>query len=177
MVFALDVFEAIRGRRSVRAFTGENVPEEVVAALLDAARMAPSAGNVQPWELIVVRDRDRKEGLVRAALDQSFIGEAPVVVVVCADLEKASWAYGQRGRTLYCLQDTAAAIENLLLAAHSLGLGACWVGAFDEELTRRTLAIPARYRPVALVPVGHPAEKPRARSRRSLKEIAHNERF
>ena len=173
----MDVFEAIRGRRSVRAFTGENVPEETVEALLDAARMAPSAGNVQPWELIVVRDRDRKEGLVRAALDQSFIGEASVVVVVCVDLERAGWAYGQRGRTLYCLQDTAAAVENMLLAAHSLGLGACWVGAFDEGLTRSILAIPDRCRPVAIVPVGHPAEKPRARSRRSLKEIVHNERF
>ncbi|MEM3737417.1 MAG: nitroreductase family protein [Candidatus Bathyarchaeia archaeon] len=173
----MDLFEAIQGRRSIRAFTAKDVPDDMVLKLIDAARMAPSAGNVQPWEFIVVRDNRYKDSLATAALGQSFISEAPVVVVVCADLERASWAYGQRGKTLYCIQDTAAATQNLLLAAYGLGLGACWVGAFDENLTKKILTIPDRYRPVAIIPIGYPARSPHPTDRRSLKEIVHYERF
>jgi len=173
----LDLFEAIYGRRSIRSFKETPIPEEALTKILDAARWAPSAGNVQPWEFIVVRDGRLKEALAQAALNQEFIAEAPVVVVVCADLERARWAYGVRGETLYCLQDTAAAIQNMLLAAYALGLGTCWVGAFREDAVSRILDIPGRYRPVALIPIGYPAESPKPRPRRSLKSILHMEKF
>jgi len=173
----LDVFEAIKGRKSIRAFTSEEVSEEEVERLIDAARRAPSAGNIQPWEFVIVRDVEIKRRLSMAALDQRFIEEAPVVIVVCANEMQSGWGYGSRGVTLYCLQDTAAATQNMLLAAYALGLGTCWVGAFREEEVKRVLNTPRGVRPVAIVPVGHPAEKPMARSKRSLREIVHYNTF
>jgi len=171
----VDVFEAIKNRRSVRAFTNQPVSDEEVMKLIDAARLAPSAGNIQPWEFVVVRDPKIKRGLSMAALNQTFIEEAPVVVVVCANQLRSGRGYGSRGVTLYCLQDTAAATQNMLLAAYALGLATCWVGAFQEEEARRVLHIPNGVRPVAIIPVGHPAEKPEAPDRRSLSEIVHHE--
>lgn len=173
----LDVFEAIETRRSVRAFTNEEVSEEEVQKLIDAARRAPSAGNIQPWEFVIVRDAKIKHKLSAAALNQTFIKEAPVVIVVCADESRSSWGYGSRGASLYCLQDTAAAIQNMLLVACALGLGTCWVGAFHEDEAAKVVNAPMGVRPVAIIPVGHPAEKPRARSERSINEIVHYETF
>jgi len=173
----MDVFEAIKGRRSTRAFMEQDVPQEIVEKLIDAARWAPSAGNVQPWEFIIVRNPEIKRKLAVAALNQTFIEEAPVVVVVCADQQRSAKAYGSRGSTLYCIQDTAAATQNLLLAAHALGLGACWVGAFRENQASEALNLPSHVRPVAIIPIGHPAEKPQPRPRRSLKTIIHNETY
>lgn len=173
----MEVFEAIRNRRSVRAYTGEDVSDEAVERLIDAARHAPSAGNIQPWEFVVVRSEKVKRRLSAAAVDEPMIREAPVVVVVCADEGRSGLGYGSRGRTLYCLQDTAAAIQNMLLAAYALGLGACWIGAFYEEEVREVLRVPSGVRPVAIVPVGHPAERPGARMRRPVSEIVHRETF
>jgi nitroreductase len=171
------MFEAIRKRRSIRAYTKEDVSEEEVEELIDAARWAPSAGNIQPWEFIIVRNAETKRKLSAAALNQTSIEEAPVVIVVCANQKRSAWGYGQRGSALYCLQDTAAATQNLLLAACALGLGACWIGAFQEEEARRILDVPEGVRPIAIIPVGHPAEKPTAPSRRNLSEIVHYEKF
>jgi len=173
----LDVFEAIKKRRSVRAFTNEPVSAKEVKKLIDAARWAPSAGNIQPWEFVVVRDPEIKHGLAVAAQDQTFIEEAPVVIVVCANQLRSSRGYGSRGVSLYCLQDTAAATQNMLLVAHAMGLATCWVGAFQEEEARKVLNIPNGVRPVAIIPVGHPAQKPMTRSRRPLSEIIHHETF
>lgn len=173
----VDVFEAIKGRRSIRAFQSRDVPSEIVEKLIEAARWAPSAGNIQPWEFVIVRNPETKKRLAEAALGQSFIEEAPVVIVVCADEERSASGYGSRGRTLYCIQDTAAAIQNIHLAAYALGLSTCWVGAFREDEARKILKIPEGVRPVAIIPVGYPAESPTPRSRRPLKQIIHYERF
>lgn len=173
----LEVFGAIRTRRSIRSFTNEEVSEEEVRKLIDAARHAPSAGNIQPWEFVIVRDPQRKHRLAVAALNETFIEEAPVVIVVCANEAKSGLGYGARGAALYCLQDTAAATQNILLAACALGLGACWVGAFYEEEVRKVVNVPKGVRPVAIVPVGHPAEKPSPRPKRSIAEIIHDETF
>jgi nitroreductase len=173
----MDVLNAIKGRRSIRAFQRKTVPEEIVEKLIDAARWAPSAGNIQPWEFIIVQKQEIKRRLAEAALEQSFIEEAPVVIVVCADEKRSSIGYGIRGRVLYCIQDTAAAIQNILLAAYSLGLGACWVGAFKEEEAREILKTPREIRPVAMIPVGYPDESPLPRNRRSLSQIIHRDTF
>ncbi len=167
----MDVLEAIRKRRSIRRYSSDPVSEEDVRELLTAAVWAPSAGNAQPWKFIVVRDPALKEKLVAVAHGQRFIAEAPVIVVVCADVGRARRAYGERGATLYCLQDTAAAIQNMLLAATAKGLGTCWVGAFDEEKAREVLALPPSLRAVALIPVGRPREEPETRTRRPLHEV------
>jgi len=173
----MNIFEAIKTRRSIRRFKEVEIPEEDLKKILEAAIWAPSAGNLQPWEFIVVKDKKIKERLAEAALGQMWMTTAPVIVVVCANLERSASRYGERGRNLYAIQDTAAAIENMLLAAHALGYGACWVGAFDEEEVRRILNIPHGIRPVALIPMGRPAEEPSVPYRRSLKDIVHKDVF
>jgi len=173
----MDVFEAIKGRRSVRAFKRQNVSEETVEKLIDAGRWAPSAGNIQPWEFIIVRKAEIKAKLAEAALGTGFIEEAPVVIVVCADENRSMQGYGVRGKTLYCLQDTAAAIQNIHLAAFALGLGTCWVGAFQEEEAKEALKIPNGVRPVAIIPLGYAAEPVSPRRRRSVDQIVHYEVF
>ena len=173
----MDVLEAIKGRRSVRAFIDETVSEEDVEKLVDAARWAPSAGNIQSWEFIIIRKPETEEKLVEAALGQFFIAEAPVVIVVCADEDRCAQRYGERGRSLYCLPDTAAAIQNIHLAAHSLELGACWIGAFNEEETREILNIPDGIRPVGIIPIGYAAEPPQPPNRRPTGKIVHYETF
>lgn len=167
----MELWDALKSRRSVRAFLPEEVPEEVISRILGAAILAPSAGNVQPWFFYVVRDDYLKKKLVDAALGQAFIAQAPVVIVACADVERARAAYQRRGETLYCYLDTAAAVQNLLLAAHALGYGACWVGAFDEGSVSRLLEIPPAHRPVAVLPIGRPARAARDPGRRSLDEV------
>jgi nitroreductase len=173
----LDVSEAIKTRRSIRAFTDQQVADKEVEKLIEAARWAPSAGNIQPWEFIIVRDPKIKHGLCEAALNQVFIEEAAVVIVVCADPVRSSKGYGSRGTNLYCLQDTAAATQNILLTAQALGLASCWVGAFNEEEAKKVLRVPDELRPIAIIPVGYSAEKPQTRRRRSLEEITHHETF
>lgn len=173
----MDVVEAIKERRSVRAYRDVAVSEETVAKLIDAARWAPSAGNIQPWLFIVVRKAEVKKRLVEAAYNQSFIEEAPVVIVVCADETRSSEGYGERGKTLYCIQDTAAAIQNIHLTAYSLGLGTCWVGAFEEKEASEALNLPSGVRPVALIPIGHYSKAPSPRARREVEEIVHYEGF
>ena len=173
----MDVLEAIKERRSIRAFTDEKVSEKDVEWLIDAARWAPSAGNTQPLELVVVKDKEMKRKLSEAALNQTFIQKAPVVIVVCADLNRSSRGYGSRGKNLYSLQDTAAATENILLAAQELGLATCWVGAFRDKEVAKAVKAPKNMKPVAIVPVGHPAERPLAPPKRSVNEIVHYETF
>jgi len=169
----LELLEAIKGRRSIRAYRPNPIPSEDVERLIDCARWAPSAGNLQPWEFIAVTQESKKLELARAALGQRFIAEAPVVLVVCADTWRSASVYGLRGESLYCIQDTAAAIQNLLLTAYSMGYGTCWVGAFNEETVRPVLNIPRRLRPVAIIPIGVPGESPSPPPRRPVSQILH----
>jgi len=172
----MELLEAIKGRRSIRAFKSQDVPEEIVEKLVDAARHAPSAGNIQPWEFVIARKPDTKKKLAQAA-HQAFVEEAPVVIVVCADENRSSMGYGNRGKTLYCIQDTAAATQNILLTAYSFGLGTCWIGAFNEDEASRALNAPKGIRPVAIIPIGYPNRTPLPRGRRSLSQIIHYEGF
>jgi nitroreductase len=173
----MDVFEAIRGRRSIREFKPDPIDEKDLTKILNAGRLSPSAGNCQPWEFVVVRDQKIKQKLVRAALGQSFIAEAPVVVVVCANIPRSSARYGRRGAELYCIQDTAAAIQNMHLAAYALGYGTCWVGAFNEDAAAEIIETPPHVRPVALIPIGKPGEKPAPTPRIPLSKIVHENKF
>jgi nitroreductase len=173
----MELSEAIEGRRSIRSFKPNDVSEEEVEVLIEAATFAPSAGNIQPWEFVVVRKPEMKKKLAIAANEQLFMEQAPVVIVVCANEILSSQGYGLRGKTLFCLQDTAAAIENMLLTAYSLGLGTCWIGAFEEIEVREALRIPEGVRPVALVPVGYPAKIGILRSKRQMEQIIHHEFF
>ena len=163
-------------RVSIRKFKPDPIPDEVLLEILKAGNAAPSAGNLQARDFVVVKDKAKKEKLARAALNQMFVAEAPVVVVICANYPRSVKVYGERGK-LYAEQDAAAAVENILLAVHALGLGAVWVGAFSEPEVAGILELPAYVRPIAIVPIGYPAEKPAVRSRYPVTMLTHWEKW
>jgi nitroreductase len=173
----LNVLEAIKERRSIRAFTNKTVSEEDIRRLLEAARWAPSAGNTQPLEMVIVKASETKQKLSEAALSQTLIQKASIVIVVCADVTRSSRSYGTRGEQLYSIQDTAAATENILLAAQELGLATCWIGAFHEKEVAKIINAPKSVKPVAIVPVGYPAVRPVVPQKRTFNEIVHYEKF
>lgn len=169
----MEVLEAIKKRRSIRVFEPtKKITDEQVEKLLEAARWAPSAGNLQSRFFYVVTNQKTKEMLAKAAQNQDFVTQAPLAIVVCADLEASESRYGKRGRKLYAIQDAAIAAQNIWLAATDLGLGACWVGAFDEKEVARILNIPQNLQPLAILPVGYPAESPEPPWRKPMKEIS-----
>jgi nitroreductase len=155
----MEVADAIESRRSIRRYREKEVPEGMLKAILRAGQMAPSAGNMQGRDFMIVKDRDTREMISHAALGQRFLAEAPVCVVVCANVARSSSRYGKRGE-LYAVQDSAASAMNMMLMAQDLGLGTCWVGAFNEKALSELLDIPQGVRPVALIPVGYPDESP-----------------
>lgn len=173
----MQVIDVIKGRRSIREYSNEEVSDDTVRMLIDAARWAPSAGNLQPWDFIIVRLNQQKKRLVKAAYNQQFIAEAPTVIVACANPIRSSSRYGLRGSSLYCLLDTAFAVQNIILTAHSLGLGTCVIGAFDEKQVKKILNLPDDIRPVVIIPIGHPAQEPKPPIRRDLNEIIHYMKF
>lgn len=173
----MEIFETISQRRSIRRFKNEEIQESLILKIIQAGVWAPSAGNLQSWELVVVKNPQNREKLSEAAYMCDFIAQAPVVLVPCVNQRVSGAIYGNRGVELYSIQDVSCAVENMLLMAHALGLGACWVGAFDEQQVTELLGTPSYVRPVALVPMGHPDEKPYPPPRRDLNDFLHFERY
>jgi nitroreductase len=173
----MELFEAIRGRKSVRRYQKGDLASEDLRRILEAAICAPSAGNRQSWDFVVAKENQTKAALAEAAYGQEFIAQASAVIVVCANLARSSSRYGDRGRDLYSIQDTAAAVQNILLASYALGYGSCWIGAFDESRVAHIVNASSQTRPVAMIPIGRPAESPDSRPRLSLGEVLHTERF
>jgi len=171
-----DCLRLLYDRVSIRRYQPIDVPDELILEILKAGNASPSAGNLQARDFIVVKDAATKKKLAIAALEQMFIADAPVVIVVCANYPRSMRIYGDRGR-LYAEQDATAAVENILLAAHALGLGAVWVGAFHEVVVSSVLGIPEYARPISIVPIGYPAEKPEKRSRYPIEELIHWEKW
>ncbi len=172
----MDLVECIERRHSVRAFKKDPVPDDFVDEALRLAILAPSAGNLQARDFVVVRDDEMKSKLAVAAHGQHFLRSAPVVIVCCANLERIE-SYGPRGRELYCLQDVAASAEHLMLYATSQGYGACWVGAFEERAVSTALGIPKEVRAVAMIPIGVPEKEGRGTSRLPLSDVVHKEKW
>ncbi len=173
-----DILKLVNSRCSIRNFESTPIPDEDIDKILKVGISAPSAGNRQPWRIVVTKDSKIRSKLSKAALGQEFVEEAPVVLTICAVPEESAARYEERGRTLYVLQDTAALTTNMLLAAHALGYGACWVGAFNEVLAKEALSIPDDHRPVAMIPIGKIKGKyPEKRSRRPLDEVIVNEHY
>jgi len=167
----MELTDVLARRRSVRHFnTRLAVSDEDVRALLLAAVSAPSAGNIQPWRFTVVKSAEARERLA-GALGQRWATSAPVVIVVSVDPRPCAARYGARGEMLYAIQDTAAAVNNILLAAVDRGLASCWIGAFDENAVRAALGIQPPITPIAILPVGHSAESSAKPARRPLEEV------
>lgn len=165
----MSILKIIKERRSIRELQKKEIPKEIIDKLIEAIIWAPSAGNLQSRKFYFVFNQKIKEKLVKATSGQSFIAQAPLVVVGCTD-EKISNYYGERGGNLYSICDVSTSIENLMLLAQEEGLGTCWVGAFDEKEVSKILNLPKNLRPVAIVPVGYPAEKPSPPPRVSKEE-------
>ena len=172
----MDIENCILGRRSVRRYKDGRVPDEVITRGIEMADAAPSAGNLQEREYIIVRDPGIKKALSSAALNQQQPADADVVVVFCADLDKMG-NYGKRGTELYTPQDIAAAIENFLLYVHSQGYGAVWIGAFTESEVSAILDLPRYIKPFAIVPVGIPGEVPKPPQKKPLSDKIHSEKW
>jgi nitroreductase len=170
----MDVMTAIKGRRSIRSFLSMGMEPGDVEALKESLIWAPSAGNLQSRRFYFVFNAEKRGRVAEAAFGQTFVAEAPLVVVACADMA-ISQEYGERGRELYAIEDVSCSIENMMLFAHSIGLGTVWVGAFDERAVSKALDIRQSLRPVAIVPVGYPTHvpppTPRFRTREMVIEV------
>lgn len=163
---SLSVIDCILTRRSIRSLRPDPLAQQDVETLLDCLEAAPSAGNLQPWSFLIVKSAAVKEQLCRLSFDQQVVKQAPLVFVVCAIPEQSAAQYGDTGRQLFCIQDTAAAVQNLLLAVHALGYAAVWIGVVKESEIAGCLGLEPGIRPVALIPVGHPNEVPKPMERR-----------
>ena len=169
----MDVFTAIHQRRSVRAYKKEDVEEDKLRKILEAARLSPSASNRQEWKFIVVKNKETRRKLADAALRQSFIEEAPAVIVACATETKAVMLCGQPAYTV----NVSIACAFMILQAYELGLGTCWIGAFQEDEVKEILKIPESVRVVAMIPLGYPNQPSSQRSRKGLDQIVCFERY
>lgn len=169
----MDVAKAIRDRRSVRSYEKKGIPEDVLLKVLEAARLAPSANNRQPWKFVVVREAAKRAALAKAAKEQQFVAEAPVVIAAVAlEPERVMTC----GVPTYAV-DLAIAVDHITLAAVQQGLGSCWIGAFYQEDVKKILKIPAEYKVAALLTLGYPRDQARFKNRKSLDEIVCYEKW
>jgi nitroreductase len=173
----MEFFEVISTRRSTRAWQARDVERDRLEKVLAVANMAPSAGDLQAYEIVVVRHATTKASLAAAAHDQAFIAEAPVVLVFFADPSRSAARYEARGERLFSIQDATIAASHAQLAATALGLASCWVGSFDDRRMAQTLGAPAEIRPVCMLAIGYAAERPERTSRRPLSDLTHDETF
>ncbi len=159
--------ELIQKRYSVRAYKPDPVEEEKLQQVLEAARLAPTAVNRQPFRLLVIRTAKHKEDL-KQIYSREWFTDAPVVIAICT-VESEGWA--RRDGKTYVDVDATIALDHLILAATELGLGTCWIGAFDPEAARKVLALPEGVEPLLFTPLGYPADEPRIKKRKDLSDL------
>lgn len=169
----MDVFTAISQRKSVRAYQDRMIDEDTLRHVLEAGRIAPSAGNRQDWKFIVVTDAETRKKLGVAARGQMFVSQAPVIIAGCAIAPEYVMMCGQSAGII----DVSIAFSFLMLQATELGLGTCWLGAFDETAVKKILAVPDHVRVVAMTPLGYPDEAPAGRPRKSMEEVVCRDRY
>ena len=171
----MNILEVIEKRRSVRKYKKDPVPEEALLRVLEAARLAPSGKNFQPWKFIIVKDKSLKEKLAHASAGQFFMAEAPIIIVGCGFPDNC---YARMGRYMKSWSvDVTIAFDHLMLQAQEEGLGTCWIGSFEEEEVKEILNVPEGVKVLALTPLGYPGEIPAFRGRKSLDEIVSYDGF
>lgn len=171
----MKVLDVIQKRRSVRKYKEDPIPEKAFMRVLEAARLAPSGKNFQPWKFIIVKDKALKEKLAQASAGQFFMAEAPIIIVGCGFPDNC---YAHMGRYMKSWSvDVTIALEHLMLQAQEEGLGTCWIGSFEEEEVKAILNIPENVKVLALTPLGYPDEIPRFRGRKSMDEIISYDRY
>lgn len=170
----MNVIDAIKTRKSVRSYLDKPIEEDKLNAVLEAGRHAPSATNRQEWRFVIVRDPEIREKIAEAAGGQTFVGEAPVIIVACAETD----SYVMRCGQLCYPIDVAIALDHITLAAAEAGLGTCWIGLFDEKKVKEILGIPEKIRVVALMPLGYSTDpSSKEKSRLSLGKIVKYDRW
>lgn len=169
----MQIVEAIKQRRSVRAYKSDLVPEEKLRKVLEAARMAPSAHNAQDWKFVVVRDEAKRKELSKAAAGQAFVGEAPVVIAAVSLNPDHMMSCGVPSYAV----DLAIAVDHMTLQAVEEELGTCWIGAFSQERVKEILNIPEQYKVVVLLPLGFPVDTPVPKQRKSFEEVVAFEEY
>ncbi len=173
----MEFFETVKKRRSIRTYLPKQVENEKLEKILAAANQAPSAGDTQGYEMIVVEDAYLLDQLWKTVPDQTFVKPAPLAVVFCANEKRSSEKHLARGKNLYCIQDATIAAAYAQLAAADMGLGTVWVGSFNEEEVRKIIEAPEYLRPVAVIPLGYIGGDPPPTSRRALSDIVHRDKF
>ncbi len=173
----MDFETVVKRRQMCREYLDRDVPQEKVERILDVASRYPSAGHTEPQEFIVVRDQGVKEDLARAALNQTFVAQAPVVIVVVSDTRRSARRYGERGVRFYSIIDGAFVAMLILLAVVNEDLGACFVAAFYDREVQEVLDLPGHIRPIGVIPIGYCSEEPRKFRRRSRAQIVHHDRY
>lgn len=172
----MDTIECLKTRRSIRKFKQTPIPQEIIADILDCATKAPSGCNTQPWSFVIVKDEATKKALSKVQQYASFVAQAPVCIVAC-------FSKGENLFTPSGYLSIAAAVENILLAAHSYGLGTCWtyVKDFDdpspEKKAREILGVPEDVEVICLIPIGYPDQKITGRKLKDMKDILHEEKW
>jgi len=173
----MNVFDCIRIRRSVRKYKDKPVLWDNVVEILQAGKYAPFAGNIFNVKFIVVKNEAKRKAIAEACVQQYWMQDAPIHILVIGEPEKAERYYGTRGTRLYTIQGAAAAIENMLLTATSLGLGSCWVGAFDEEEIRRLCNLPEHVNVQGIVTIGYADETPQAPPKHRIEHVMFFEKW
>jgi len=171
----MDLMDAIKTRRSVRRYKPTPVPESLLRDVLNAARLAPSACNAQPWRFVIARNEETKLKLAAASNGQKFIAQAPIVIVACGIPDDAFPTVG--GYMSSHVIDVTIAVDHLTLAAQAAGLGTCWIASFKEDKVREILGIPEDVRVVALTPLGYPDETPERTPRKRIEELVVYDRY
>lgn len=171
------MIDLLRERRTVRDYKIKPVEDETLYTILDTARWAPSAGNIQNWRFIIVRDPHKRQALATFCAEQMWLADAPVLVVMCSLTDKVKDMFGERGEAVYALQSTSAAIENILIAAWSFGVGSAWIGSFSEDDVRKLLQIPFEVEIHAIISLGYPKEVPTPPRRLHLGDITFFEKY
>jgi nitroreductase len=167
----MEFLETLESRRSIRVFSEKGIEKDLVKKILYAATLAPSAGNLQAYKIVLVHTQEAKRDLMIAAMDQECVLQAPVVLVFVADQKTSEIKYEDRGRELYAMQDATIAAAYAQLAAADLGLGSVWIGAFDTLEVSRIIGAGEYEVPVAIIPIGFPAESPETPERKPLEEM------
>ncbi|MGB9635070.1 MAG: nitroreductase family protein [Candidatus Micrarchaeia archaeon] len=164
-------------RKSIRLYENKDVPDDMIIDAVSTAILAPSAGNLQAWEFIIVRRTETKRAIADACYGQEFIVSAPVVVIVCANRKRSSEKYGKRGEEFYSIADACIVASYFQLAVAEKGLGTVWVGAFDNDEIKSILDLPVYIEPIAVFPIGHPAEKGHDKRRFDTSKVMHMEKW
>jgi nitroreductase len=153
--------DSIQKRRSIRNYKARAVEWNLIAEVLDAGRLAPSAGNIQNSSFLVIRDLDKRKKIAEYCHEEEWIAKAPVHIIICSDSTRLRRLYGDKHGSLYAIQNSAAAIQNMLIRAKSLDLGTCWIGATKEEKLKELLKIPEEVKLFAIITLGYPKTEPR----------------